>query len=414
MGRPQFQYSAKDANSRTITGVIDAPDRAEAIATLASRGTFVTEIHAADSDDASGAGELTFQGLRFWRKGIPAKARAAMLRQVAVALESGLPLLTALRVVKEQADSAAIATLAGELADAVQTGQSLSEAMHDQSDHFSELETSMVRVGESAGVLDTVMTSLADFADRDVEVRQKLASASMYPLIVLALGVVSIVIILTFILPKILEPVRDTIDVLPWPTRMLMGISDLLTSPAGWFLLVVVVAAVASLMQWIGTPSGRLALDRFKLWLPVLGPAVRRVAVARFARSLGTLTQAGVPIVEAMHVIRGTLGNEVLSGHLDKVTAEITGGQSIAAPLRETGQFPPLLIQVIDMGERTGKLDSLLMRTADVYDRETAAALQRVMTLIPIVFILGLAVVVAFILAAVLLAVMSISAGVGV
>ncbi len=155
-------------------------------------------------------------------------------------------------------------------------------------------------------------------------------------------------------------------------------------------------------------------MDRFKLRVPLLGTAIRRVAVARFARTLGTLTKSGIHIVEAMQVIRGTLGNEALAQQIDGVTSDIAQGQSIAEPLRETGQFPPLLIQVIAMGERTGKLDELLLHTANSYDKETAATLQRLMTVIPVLFILGLAVVVIFILAAVLLPIVNMDVMAGV
>jgi len=166
---------------------------------------------------------------------------------------------------------------------------------------------------------------------------------------------------------------------------------------------VALIAAGWGFNAWRKRPAGRLALDKFKLRVPVLGTALRRIAVARFARTLGTLSQSGIQILEALHVLRGTLGNEALARKIDKVAAEIKQGQSIAEPLRETGEFPPLLIQVIAMGEKTGKLDELLLQTANTYEKETASAIQRVMTILPAVFIVVLALVVVFILAAVLL-----------
>jgi len=224
----------------------------------------------------------------------------------------------------------------------------------------------MVRVGETAGLLDQVMGHLADFAERELEVRQKIRSAATYPAFVMVLAAVSVVIIVTVILPRVLSAVAENISLL-------------------------------------------LAFDRFKLRIPVLGTAVRKVAVARFARTLGTLSKSGIQILEALGVLRDTLGNEALAQRIDEVAAGVTRGQSIAEPLRQTGEFPPLLIQVIAMGEKTGRLDELLLQTAEAYEKETAASIQRVMTLLPAIFIVLMALVVAFVLAAVMLPIVQMS-----
>ena len=168
-------------------------------------------------------------------------------------------------------------------------------------------------------------------------------------------------------------------------------------------MLIAILIGIWAFRTWLATPEGRLKFDTFKLRVPVLGTAVRRIAVARFARTLGTLSRSGIGILEALRVLRDTLGNEALARKIDETAAGITQGQSIAEPLRKTGQFPPLLIQVIAMGEQTGRLDELLLQTADSYEKETAAAIARVMTILPAVLIVLLALVVVFILAAVLL-----------
>ena len=162
---------------------------------------------------------------------------------------------------------------------------------------------------------------------------------------------------------------------------------------------------------WVGTPAGRLAFDRFKLRLPILGPTLLKIAVGRFARALGTLSRSGIEIIEALHVLRDTLGNEALGQAVDDVRAAITGGQPIATPLSQTGLFPPMFIQIVDLGERTGRLDELLLRSADAYDKETAGAIARAMTVIPALFIVGLALLIGFILAAVLLPIVSMQTG---
>jgi type II secretory pathway component PulF len=196
--------------------------------------------------------------------------------------------------------------------------------------------------------------------------------------------------------------VADTTAILPLPTRILMAGSDFLRQ-WWWLLLVAITAAVWTFTRWLATPGGRLKFDTLKLRTPLLGPTLRKIAVGRFARTLGTLSRCGIQILEALHVLRDTLGNEALARTIDEVRRAITQGQSIAEPLRQTGQFPPLFIQVIALGERTGRLDELLLRAADSYEKETTAAVQRTMTVLPALFIVLLAMLVAFILAAVLL-----------
>ena len=420
---PQFHYSALTADGQAVSGVVRAASRQTAIAELAEAGKFVTTIDAETGRSAELAATTakpvgtTFSLPRLTGRTISARSRAAMLMQLAVALQSGLPLLNALSVVEQQAESAALGELAGELARRVQSGESMSDAMAAMGEHFSQLEVAMVRVGETAGVLDQAVAYLADFAQRDLEVRQRIRSAATYPLFVLALAVVSVVIIISWILPNIMDAVLAETGTagLPWPTRMLLALSDFLNSSYGLIFLAAVVLAAIGFRRWTKTADGRLAFDRFKLRLPVLGQALRKVAVARFARTLGTLTRSGIQIIEAMHVIRNTLGNEALARQLDDVTAQITEGQSIAEPLGATGQFPPLLIQVIAMGERTGRLDQLLLQTAESYEKETAAALGRVMTILPAVFIVLIALFVAFVLAAVMLPIISMDlAGAGI
>jgi type II secretory pathway component PulF len=397
-----FTYNAMDERGGAVSGVIEAPSRGEAIAQLAARKVFVTEMRTQSQTAAALAGGATISFLR--RRRVPRRAQAAMLRQVATALQAGLPLLPALHVVHEQADSEALKSLLHDLAQRVQAGESLSDAMAAHERDFSPLDVSMVRVGETAGVLDQVMGHLADFAEHDLDVREKVRSAATYPIFVLGLAAVSVVVIITVILPRVMGTVMEGMGTtsLPMPTRVLLWLSEFLQS-YGWLVVVVLIAAGWGFNAWRKRPAGRLALDKFKLRVPVLGTALRRIAVARFARTLGTLSQSGIQILEALHVLRGTLGNEALARKIDKVAAEIKQGQSIAEPLRETGEFPPLLIQVIAMGEKTGKLDELLLQTANTYEKETASAIQRVMTILPAMFIVALALVVVFILAAVLL-----------
>ena len=403
---PLFHYKALDGDGHAAQGTIQASDRAEAIRALTGRGTFVTDI-----DDKPGKPAAASAGTSrrpFFNSGrVSPRQRVALLNELAVGLEAGLNLVPALRVVEEQSESPAMAALTADLAQRVASGQSLSDAMTEHPRVFSLMQISMVRAGEAAGALDRIMASLAEFAERDMDLREKLRGAAIYPLMVMGLGLLSILVIMLFILPRIMVVVAETGGTLPLPTRILMSITDVMRSPVGILIGIGLVVAIVVWVRWWQTPAGRLAMDGVKLRLPVVGTAVRRVAVSRLARTLGTLSGAGVHIVEAMTIVRDTLGNEALARHIDHATEGIVRGQAIAEQLRETGQFPQLLIQVIAMGERTGRLDQLLMKTATSYDKQTQAALQRVMSIVPVVFILVLAVFVAFILAAALLPIMT-------
>ena len=408
---PEFAYKALAGDGTRQGGSVAAASCAAAVAMLAQRGEFVLEMTEGQAEAPQASPRLPVFSLGGSRASV--RQRAALLRQVSVALSAGLTLVAALSVVAEQAETPALRSLVRELIEGVQRGEALSEVMQSAGNGkaFNTMQSSMVRAGETAGVLDEVMMSLADFAERDVTLREKLRSAAIYPAMVLALALVSIVVILVWILPTIMESIADTGGELPLPTVILMTISDTLRSPAGILVALALIVGGGVLWKWQGTDAGRLAFDGWKLKTPVLGPAVRRVAVARFARVLGTLTGAGIPIVEAMRIVRDTLGNEVLARRIDHATEEIVRGRPIAEPLSEDGAFPPLLVQVVAMGERTGKLDELLLRSADTYDKETEVALQRVMSVLPALMIVGLALVVAFILAAALLPIVGMDLG---
>jgi len=396
----KYQYNALDKDGRAVSGAIAADNRDGAISALAADGVFVTDLH--DPAAPRQAARAPSGPLLRLRRHLSASTRAALFRQLATALKAGLPLLPALHVVQEQAENQRLKALVGDMAQRVQSGESLSQAMEAQGREFSALEVSMARVGETAGLLDQIMGYLAEFAEGEVEIRQKVWTAAAYPLFVLALAVISIIIIVALIVPRVLGAVTEATTVLPWPTRVLLSTSDLIRS-YGYLALILLAGGLWALRAWVSRPPGRLALDRFKLRIPVLGTALRRIAVARFARTLGTLSKSGIQILEALRVLRDTLGNEALARHVDRVAAGITQGQSIAEPLRQTGQFPPLLIQVIAMGERTGRLDELLLQTAQAYEKETAAAIQRTMTILPALFIVLMAMLVLFVLSAVLL-----------
>ena len=241
-------------------------------------------------------------------------------------------------------------------------------------------------------------------------------NASAYPIFVLCLGLVSVAIVITVILPRIIGTLGADLTVLPLPTRILMGISSfikgLFTSYPGWFVLVAIGVGFYHLIKWART-TGRLQCDTFKLRIPILGSVLKTIAVGRFARTLGALTMGGVTILEALGVVRDTLGNELLGREIDTVAEKVKRGEPLAEPLEDSGYFPPLLVQIVAVGEQTGKLDELLLNAADTFDSEADSAINKFMSIFPAILILLLALVIGFIIAATLLPIVVMELGGG-
>lgn len=315
-------------------------------------------------------------------------------------------MFSALEILKSQQKKEAMLGLLNELTGSVSSGQSLSEALGRHPELFSSLYLSMVRVGETGGILEKTMQQLVGLMSREEKIRSNLISASAYPLFVLSAGLVSMVIILVWVLPRIIQTIGIDLSMLPLPTRMLMGFSHFLLA-FGWLAALGIGFAVYGFVRWKRSPGGRMSWDRFKLKLPLFGNVVRSLAVGRFARTLGSLTASGVTILEALHVVRGTLGNEVLAVQIDNVAASVKTGSNLADPLEKSGLFPALLVQIVAMGEQTGKLDELLLNAANTFDEEADAVMKRFLAVFPAVMILVLAVLIFFIIMATLLPIMT-------
>lgn len=414
----QFSYKAVDKGGMHVTGTIDAADHKSAVVALADKGHFVTELaERAKASTAEGGERAAFDLNKFLELGsgkANSKDILAMTTQMSTALQAGLPLLNGLELILEQQHKSGMKEMMGDLVQAVSSGQSLSEAMGNHEKLYSPLYLSMIRVGETGGILDETAGQLAGILTRDEKIKTSMKNAAVYPIFVLSIGIVSVIIIVTWILPRIIAIIGDFPK--PWPTRILMGLSAffgaLFTSVIGWIAIAAAVAGVFYFVKWTRT-AGRLKWDTFKLRIPILGSVLRTISVGRFARTLGALTKGGVTILEALDVVRDTLGNELLGREIDSVAEKVKRGESLAEPLGESGYFPPLLVQIVAIGEQTGKLDDLLLNAAETFDTEADSAINRFMSIFPAVLILLLAVVVGFIIVATLLPILSMQLGAG-
>ncbi|MHC4212490.1 MAG: type II secretion system F family protein [Planctomycetota bacterium] len=413
-----FSYKAVGHDGQHVAGSIEAPDRRSAVTALTDKGQFVTElleqIQSVGTVDAFQT--ATQPQFKFGFRKIRGKDILAMTSQLSTALKAGLPLLNCLEIIRDQQHKPAMKQMMGELVAAVSSGQSLSEAMADHGDIFGPLYISMIRVGETGGIIEQTTEQLSQILSRDERVKTNMKNASAYPIFVLALGFISVIIVVTWILPTVLSTLVGGTEVLPLPTKILLAISKMsktiLTTIQGWFFLALIITGIYFLRRYFKT-SGRLWWDSLKLKIPVLGSVLRTIAVGRFTRTLGALTKGGVTILEALGVVRDTLGNELLAEQIDEVTEKVKTGTSLASPLKSSGLFPPLLIQIVSVGEQTGKLDELLLNAAETFDGEADAAINRFIAIFPAVLIFLLALVIGFIIAATLLPIIMMQLGAG-
>ena len=414
---PTFQYQSLSNSGSRQSGVISATSRAEAVRTLMQRGETATSITTTmatnvgrEKDTASTSRTRQGSRLGFGRPTLRKTEMATLIRELATALEAGLPLMQALRTIRRQASGKGAPVILDHLIDRVEAGEPLYKAAQEFGRPFDDLVIGMLRASEASGRTHEVLHQLADLLERSVELRRELMSAAFYPLLVLGLILISVIILVTVLIPRLMGPLIATGNVsLPMPTRVILGISTFLQN--WWFIIILVIAAAWLLWRtWIAKPENRQKFDRFKLKLPIVGKLVRDVAVARFTHTLGTLCSAGLPILDSLRITRDTLGNTAMMAAIDRVQSQVAEGKPLAEPLEQSKLFPPLLVQVVNLGERSGRLESMLMHAATAFDRQVNTSVKLVMKALPPILIIIMACVAGFVLAAILLPLMEMQA----
>ncbi len=392
---PEFRFKSVTANGEVRNGVLTAADQGDVVRQLLSRGETATQVEA-----LRGTARLSVSLSRGGTRRASRAETAALIRELATAQEAGLPLMTALRTIRRQA-TAATAPILDHLITRVEAGESLYRAAADWGNPFDDLIVGMLRAAEASGQMSTVLHQLADLLDRSIELRRELLGAIIYPAIIAALIAASGVVLMTVLVPRLIEPLAGQMNI-PWPTAVVLGIADFIQSWWPW-MLVGLGAVVLLWRAWIRVPENRFRIDLLKLRLPLVGPLLRDVAVARFTRTLGTLAAAGLPILEGLRITRDTLGNVALAEAVDRVQDQVTSGRPLAEPLEQSGLFPPLLVQVVNLGERSGRLEEMLLHSASSFDRQVNASLNIFTKALPPVLLIVMAGIAAFVLAAILL-----------
>ena len=361
----EFRYTVRDRAGKTLNGTLDAPDEKVVAAKLREMGYAPVSITEAKPGLNT---ELHIPG--FGGK-VGLKDLSVFSRQFATMISSGLTLIRALNILADQTDNPKLAEIIGEVRNDIETGRSLSESIAEH-EQFPRLYVAMVRAGETAGMLDQVLLRIAETLEKDLALRRKIKSALTYPVVVLIMAVVLVGIMLAFIVPTFVQMFDSLGGTLPLPTRILMGMSAALRSY--WYILIFVpVGAWKAFTYARKNPKVRHQLDRLKLKLPVFGKLFHKLALARFARNFGILLTAGVPILTALEITADTVNNGVIGDAANDVKMSVKEGESVAAPLSRHSVFPPMVVQMISVGEDTGAMDTMLGKIADFYDQEVEA-----------------------------------------
>jgi type IV pilus assembly protein PilC len=417
---PKYNYVAMDAHGKESKGTLEVASQNEAIGRVKEMGLFPTKIVETDKarekpgKKAGPAAKTSAKkkggamNINIKIPGLSGRVKSKVLttftRQLATLVDAGLPLLRGLRVLEKQERNPTLKGILGELAVAIEGGSTFSEGLAQHPKVFNRLFVNMVKAGELGGVLEVVLNRLSEFMEKAQKIKGKVIAAMFYPIAVLIVATVILTILMVYVIPKFKDVFAGMLDnaQLPAFTRLVLGISDVIKDHfvytiAGLGVFVVI------FMLFIRTKFGRLVFDKFKLKVPVVGPVISKVAISRFTRTLGTLVSSGVPILQALTIVKETAGNVIVGNAVGAVHESVKEGETITAPLEASGVFPPMVISMVDVGEQTGALPEMLLKIADNYDDEVDNAVSAMTSLLEPIMIVFLAVIVGSIVIAMFL-----------
>ena len=401
---PRYRYEAVDASGEVVRDELDAATLDAAIARLRDQGLLPLTVNEAKSGFLRGGfGQPLFSK----RRALSRKTIALLTQQLASLLHAGMPLDRALTILIGVTEDEQAKPVLERVQEKVRGGSSLADALEVQG-VFSRFYLNMVRAGEAGGALDVVLKRLTEFLERSQALRETVTSALIYPIILLSVSALSVIILLTFVVPQFQRLFADAGKALPLATQIVIAVGD--GFRYYWWvgaILFVLLSAVAR--QQLSRPESRARWDDRFLRLPLFGDLIAKVETARLSRTLGTLLGNGVSMLNALTIVRETLSNQVLAGALGEVAEHVKTGRGLADPLLEAGRFPKLAVQMIRVGEETGQLQEMLLQVADTYDGEVQTAVKRMLTLLEPALILGLGVIIAGIIMSILVAILSLN-----
>jgi len=428
---PKFNYVAMDSHGKETKGTLEVNSQNEAIGRVKEMGLFPTKIvevekvkekpdkKTAAKGGGGRAGKPKKKGeINIKIPGLGGRVKSKVLttwtRQLATLVDAGLPLLRGLRVLEKQEKNPTLKNIIGELALSIEGGSTFSEGLAQHPKVFNRLFVNMVKAGELGGVLEVVLARLSEFMEKAQKIKGKVIAAMFYPCAVLVVATAILIVLMVFVVPKFKEVFAGMLDgaQLPAFTRLVLGISEAIKDH---LIITIAVAIVVWIcfMLIIRTKGGRRVFDKVKLKAPVFGPVVTKVAISRFTRTLGTLVSSGVPILQALTIVRDTSGNVIIGSAVQAIHDSVKEGETITAPLEASKVFPPMVVSMVDVGEQTGALPEMLLKIADNYDEEVDNAVAAMTSLLEPIMIVFLAVVVGSIVIAMFLPLIALMNGMG-
>lgn len=364
---PVFSYKGMNAAGKKVAGIIDAENLKAARSKLRKSSIFPTEVAEGSSASAvSLGGGIDLK--KFFQK-VKVSDTASMTRQLATLINANVPLVDALSALVEQIENPKLKSTLSEVRENVREGGRLADALKKHPKIFGDLYINMVRAGEISGSLDIVLLRLADFTEGQAKLRSKVQGALIYPIVMLVVGLVLMWFLLIFVVPKIVKIFEDTKATLPLPTRVLIGFSDFATDY--WYLVILLgIGLFIGFKKFRAKPKGQRFLDKLSLKVPIFGELSRMIAISRLCRTLSTLMRSGVQLMPSLDIVKGIVNNVLLAEVIEETRNCVKEGESIAGPLKRSGQFPPLMTHMVAIGEKTGELEAMLERVADTYEEQ--------------------------------------------
>ncbi|HYN81481.1 MAG TPA: type II secretion system F family protein [Gemmatimonadaceae bacterium] len=376
-----FTYTARSFSGDLKSATLEASSRDDVIAQLRRQRLSVVKIDEAAAAKKARRGHIRMRDV------------VIFTRQFSTMINAGLPLVQALNILAEQSQNKVLSDVTRKVVFDVESGKTVADAMGKHPHAFSPLYVNMVAAGEAGGILDTILMRLATFMEKNDALIRKVKGATIYPSVIMSIAAIAVTVLLVFVIPVFENLFTSAGLALPLPTRVVMALSRFLKGY--WYVVIsVVVTAFFLYKRYAATPNGRLNIDKILLRVPVLGDVIRKAAVSRFTRTLGTLVSSGVSILDGLEITARTAGNRVVQDAIMESRASIAGGDTIAQPLKKSGVFPPMVISMISVGEQTGGLDEMLSKIADFYDDEVDAAVSNLLSLLEPMMIVFLGVVV--------------------
>jgi len=382
---PVFTYRGTNKTGATVQGERTAGTKAEVKATLAREQINVSKLSEKGKE---------FNIPSFGGSGVTSKELAIFTRQFSVMIDAGLPLVQCLEILAGQQENKTFQKILNGVRGSVEGGATLSTSMKQFEKVFDPLYYNMVEAGETGGILDTILQRLSSYIEKNVKLKRAVQSAMIYPCAVLGIAGGVIILLLWKVVPIFTQLFNGLGVDLPLPTRIVIGLSNFVGSVYGLIIAAFFVGGLFALKSWYGTPQGRMAIDTIILKIPLIGPLMRKIAVARFTRTLGTLISSGVPILEGLDITARTSGNAVVERAISQTRKAVEAGRSLVDPLKDTGVFPGMVTQMIGVGEQTGAMDAMLQKIADFYEDEVDAAVKDLLTAMEPIMIVVLGVVV--------------------